>query len=211
MFIETAERLNSINKTPVLDLGWLSATIIFGSLFLIFLFLVYPSKAFLAVKKIKTRSAVLILMVIFWLPIFVEKMLADWQHIGRAGQAMTATTAVKSENNLCVMDTNDDLMGSICLLEPFVKEVKKVVPAGVKVNIVSRGFYGLYLKYAFTSSYQITSPELADYWLIYSSEIGYQLTTDNELLEVKGEVKKNLGRFQIVEIINKDMVIIKRQ
>lgn len=211
MLIETAERLNSINKTPVLDLGFLSATIIFGSLFLIFLFLVYPSKAFLALKNIKTRSAVLGLMVIFWLPIFIENILADWQHIAGAGKVMTAPANAKAENNLCVMDKNDDLQGSICLLEPFVKEVKKVVPAQAKVHIVSRGFYGLYLQYAFASTYQIISPELADYWLIYSSEIGYQLTTDNELLEIKGETKKSLGRWQVVEIINKDMVIIKRQ
>lgn len=211
MFIETAERLNSINKTPVLDLGFLSATIIFGSLFLIFIFLVYPSKAFLALKNIKTRSAVLGLMVIFWLPMFVENMLADWQHIASAGKVMTATAAVKSENNLCVMDKNDKLEGSICLLEPFVKEVKNVVPAQAKVNIISSGYYALFLKYTLASTYQVTSPELADYWLIYSSKVGYQLTTNNELLEVDGDARKNLGHFQIVKIINKDMVIIKRQ
>ena len=211
MFLETAEKLNAVNKIPVLDLGFFSATIIFGSLFLIVLFLIYPSKAFLAFKNIKTRSAVLGLIVIFWLPMFIENVLADWQHIAGAGKVMTSLADAKAENNLCMMDKNDDLKGSICLLEPFVKEVKKVVPAGAKVNIVSRGFYGLYLKYALVSTYQVTSPELADYWLIYSSEIGYQLTTDNELLEVKGETKKSLGRWQVVEIINKDMVIIKRQ
>jgi hypothetical protein len=212
MFLETMEKLNSINKTLALSFGSLSTIVIFGLglYFLWFIFFMYKSRGIPELKKINTKMVLLVLIVIVWLPVFIESTSANWSKIFKEVELVTATTEIKSENRLCIADKNSNLKGGACLMEPYIKEVKTLVPIGSKVVIISDAYYGLFLKYRFIADYQVTSRELADYWLFYGSRVAYQIDSNSELLEVTGDSKKNWGRFEVLKIIDQNRVILKK-
>lgn len=213
MFLETMEKLNSINKTLALSFGSLSTIVIFGlGLWLLwFIFFMYKSRGISEFKKINNRTILLVSIVVIWLPVFIENASANWSKIFKEVKLVTATTEIKSENRLCIADKNSNLKGGACLMEPYIREVKTLVPTGSKVVIISDAYYGLFLKYRFIADYQVTSRELADYWLFYGSRVAYQVNSNNELLEITGDSQKNWGRFEVVKIIDQNRAILKRR
>lgn len=214
MFLETVEKLNSINKTLALSFGTWSATVIFGLSFflLLYVFLLnkdkIPPEVF---KKIDVRLTIFILVTVCWLPIFLESFVANWQQIFIQTDFINVSVDDKLQTRLCAVDKNQKFSGSLCSLEPFIKEVKSLVPRQAKVIVISDNYFNLFLNYSLLSFYQVTNSESANYWLIYLPMTGYQLDSNNELFKINGEDRKSLGYFQIVKILNKNMAILKRQ
>ncbi len=213
MFLETAEKLNTINKTVAESFGSSSTTVFLGLGFclLLFIFLVYKVKVGSTLKRGDPRIILVVLIIVCWWPMFTEKILVAWRQIFIEAKNINASAEVKLETRLCDIDKNQEYKGSVCLLEPFVREIKSLVPAQAKLSIVSDGFYSLFLKYYLMATYQITARETADYWIIYLPETGYQFNSDNELFEIKGQDRKNLGHWQVIKIFNQGMVILKKQ
>lgn len=212
MFLELAEKLNTINKITALAFGAWSTTLVFGLIFLLSLALaiVYRKKIALAPSKFNGKTILLVLIIILWSPMFFDNIFGSWQVFLRQVKMTTASSEDKFQSRLCVVDKNQALGGGACSLIPFAKEVKNSVPNQSSLAVVSEGFYSLFLQYYFIPNYQITTPELASYWLLYWPKSGYQLNNSQELMEIKGTTTKNWGRFQIVKTFSDGMTILKK-
>jgi hypothetical protein len=212
MFLETGEKLNTINKIIALSIGNWSATFVFGSIFLLLLvlILVFKNKLFLTFKKLNSRTVLAVLLVLCWAPLFFDGWFSSWQSIFRQNRNWRSPTAVKTEERLCSIDKNQNLGRSVCSLVPFAKEVEAAVPDQTKVALSSGGYFSLFLQYYFIPKYQMTTPELADYWIMYLPDFGYQINNNQELIEIKQDKEKNWGRWQVVRFLGAGMIILKR-
>jgi hypothetical protein len=212
MFLTTLKKLSTINKVTSLGLGSWPATVVLGLSFwaLLLIFLVYKNKAGVLLNNISARSALLVLIAVAWLPMFATNIIADWQYILARTQLMGASGGDKLQSRLCAIDENQKLAGGVCLLEPFLQEVKNSVPAQSKVAVISDGYYLFFLQYYLMADYQVTDRAAADYWLLYLSKIDYQFGDDGHLYEFNGADKRDWGSWQVVKITNQGMGVLKK-
>lgn len=212
MFLETAEKLNTINKTLPVFFGAWPVALILGLILLLSLIivLVFKNKLILASPKFNGRAVLVALIILAWAPMFFDNIFSAWQTILRPGRALTASVSDKVRARLCAIDQNQNLGNGACSLIPFMKKAISLVPSQAKIAVIADGFHSLFLQYYLLPNYQITGPAEADYWLLYLPAADYQIDDKQELWESRGGVKKNWGRWQVVKIFNQGMAILKK-
>ncbi len=143
------------------------------------------------------QSIFMISLLIAWLPLAFQFLYSTSVEFSKTNAFIFAPESEQLHWRYCRIDQEQRLGGGFCSLYPFSEEVKRKVPPGATIHVLSSNI-GIYVRYLLYGPYQITDEvEKADYILLYRSAERFELTK-GILYRVTDQERQALGKVEVI-------------
>ncbi len=205
-FVQQREVLSTINVILGKLIGPISATTLFGLVFLILVII-----GFLLKKKYSwSLSSILVFsLAIAWLPILAQFLYSSALEFDDTWFVVSVPEHEQRTWRYCRIDQAQDLRGGLCNMDSFVEHLHKFIPRGSRVSFLNSIFVP-YLYYFNYADYSIEDPRTAQYVIEYRSPASTFSYVKQNLQYMNNGVEESLGQFSVVSALTSDQVIFKR-
>lgn len=207
-FVYQPETFRTINFVFGWMIGPWPAVWIFGALFVIAVI-----GGLLAARKNPHLfgTIVLVAATIAWLPLFAQFLYNSFREAKATEVALGAPEREQIIWRYCRMDKYQNLGGGPCGLYPYVEEIRKQIPAGSSLAVMT-AIWSPYFSYYLYNSYNFAPATEADYIVIYRPLQEFHYKNSKLYLSDKEQGIENelLGTFEEVARFEFDRIIYKR-
>ncbi len=202
------ETFRTINFIFGWRIGNISAVLLFGGLFVVAAAVgLYIARN----RSMSKLSVILAAAAVAWCPFFMEFLYSSVKEFNNSQVALGAPEREQIIWRYCRIDKYQNLGGGACGLYPYIEEVRKRVPAGSSLAVLTV-IWSPYFSYYLYNDYRLVPLAEAEYVLVYRPVANVEYKEGRLYVPfAESESPQELdGTFEIIASFAPDRVIYKR-
>lgn len=212
LFADLPELFYTINLTPAIFLGFtkfgpLTLALILGLFLILASSIIFLIFYFKKSDGKKYQIALLSLIVIAWLPLYINFTYNNLYDFSENLKALKYGNSSKKILRICDMDNRQNMGGIYCRLFSFATFVKNNLPAGSEAELLTSPGLDGFLNYYLYPDYKIV--DKADYLLFYRPN--NYLFKDNILYKRQNGEDIIIGKYKMLSAKSDTEFILKKQ